>query len=31
MYLEEVKGRVLTQPKPDNIPEWAEELFDNDN
>jgi len=31
MCLEMVKGRVSTRPKPANIPEWAEELFDNDN
>jgi len=30
MCLEVVEVRVSTHPKPDNIPEWAEELFDND-
>ena len=30
MCLEVVEGRVSNRPKPDNIPEWAVELFDND-
>ena len=28
--LEVVEGRVSNRLKPDNIPEWAVELFDND-
>ena len=31
MCLEVEEGRVSTRPKPDNIPEWAAELFDNDH
>lgn len=31
MCFEVVEGRVSTRPKPDNIPEWAAELFDNDS
>ena len=30
MCLEVVEGRVSNRLKPDNIPEWAVELFDND-
>ena len=29
--LEMEEGRVSTCPKPDNISEWAAELFDNNN
>ena len=31
MCLEVEVGRVSSQPKPDNIPNWAAELVDNDN
>lgn len=31
MCLEVEEGRVSTPPKPDNIHEWAAELFDNDH
>ncbi|XP_065887801.1 uncharacterized protein [Dysidea avara] len=31
MCLEVEVGRASTRPRPDNVPEWAAELFDNDN